>query len=141
MLQALLADRFHLEVHHETRQYTIFAMVTGKPGLRLIPSSEDSKFRVKMGRGHLELHHASMAVLVNYLASLPAIGRPVVDTTNLEGFFDITLDWTDETSASNTAGAGPSIFSSIQELGLRLETRKSPFDFVIIDHVERPTEN
>jgi len=60
----------------------------------------------------------------------------------VKGLFDITLDWTPDTNQPGTADAGPSIYTAIQEqLGLRLEPLKSPFEFIVIDHVERPSEN
>lgn len=138
MVQALLADRFHLSVHHETKDASVLETVVGEHGSKLTVSREDSKFSVKTGKGHLELRRASLPAFVSYLSS--ALGLPVIDKTELKGLFDITLDWAPD-SVTSSENPGPSIFASIQELGLRLESRRSPIDFIVIDHVERPAEN
>jgi uncharacterized protein (TIGR03435 family) len=85
---------------------------------------------------------ASMTMFVDYLNSMPAVGRPVLNKSDLKGPYDITLDWTPDSVAANGADSGPSIFTAVQEqLGLKLEPTKSSFEFVVIDHVERPSEN
>jgi uncharacterized protein (TIGR03435 family) len=66
----------------------------------------------------------------------------VIDKTNLKGLYDFRLQFTPEAFSGNTAGTGPSIFTALQEqLGLRLESTKGPVDVLVIDHVERPSEN
>jgi len=143
MLQALLADRFHLKIHREMRDQPVYELVVAKNGPKLKPSAAN-KFSVKTGRGHLEFHHASMAVLTGYLYVRPgyfqqAADRPVIDRTGLQGFYDFTLDWAPESDPNLTV---PSLFTALEEqTGLRLEPRKSPFEFLIIDHVEKPAEN
>jgi uncharacterized protein (TIGR03435 family) len=63
------------------------------------------------------------------------VDYPVVNETGIEGLFDLKLEWTN-------ADTGPSIFTAIQEqLGLRLTSRKTPVDVIVIDHLERPSEN
>jgi uncharacterized protein (TIGR03435 family) len=143
MLLALLVDRFKLTIRREIRDYPVYVLVAAKEGLKL-RTSGDGKFSVKTGRGHLEVHHADMPTLVGYLwnRNAPAADRPVVDMTGLKGFFDITLDWTPANIQPGPADTSPSLFTAIQEqLGLKLEARKSPFEFIVIDSVERPSEN
>jgi uncharacterized protein (TIGR03435 family) len=83
-----------------------------------------------------------MAVFVDYLNSTPAVGRPVLDKTDLKSPYDITLDWAPDGIGATGADSGPSIFTAVQEqLGLKLEPRKSSFEFIVIDHAERPSEN
>jgi len=140
MLQTLLADRFQLKVHREQRDAPVYVMVIAKEGPKLKASPTDAQFSAKSGKGHLELRHAGMATLSRFLANVA--DRPVVDATEMKGLFDITLDWTPDTNQPGAADSGPSIFTAVQEqLGLRLEPRKSPFEFIVIDHVERPSEN
>lgn len=70
---------------------------------------------------------------------LSFVGRVVVDETNLAGRFDLDLEWADPDVPSD---AGPSIFAAIQEqLGLRLESARGPLEVLVIDHIERPTED
>jgi len=139
MVQALLADRFKLAVHREMRDQLVYDLVVAKGGLKM-KSATAEKFSVKMLRGHLELHDMSMERLISYLYSPPPyeqqsrVDRPVLDKTGLKESYDLTLDWDPDT--------GPSIFTALEEqAGLKLEPRKSPVEFVVIDHVEKPTEN
>lgn len=132
MLQNLLADRFKLAIHREMRDSSVYALVVGKDGPKF-KEAPDSKFAAKTGRGHFEIHHADMALFARNVPA-DAVDRPIVDMTGLKGFFDLTLDW--------NPLAGPSIFTALQEqLGLRLEARKMPLEFIVIDHIERPSEN
>ncbi len=141
MLQGLLADRFRLKIHREMRDYPVYALVVAKGGPKL-KASADGKSSFKTGRGHLEIHRASMPVFVSYLWSAHATDRRVLDMTGLNGFFDITFEWTPESIQPDAADSGPSVFTAIQEqLGLRLEPRTAPFEFIVIDNVERPSGN
>jgi uncharacterized protein (TIGR03435 family) len=140
MMRALLADRFKLAIHREMRDCSIYELEVAKGGPKLVASA-DGKFTyaapVKR-RGHLEMPGTSIVMFVHYLTSMPALGRPVLDKTDLKGPYDITLDWTPD---SGTDG-GPSIFTAVHEqLGLKLEPSKSSFEFIVIDRVERPSEN
>jgi uncharacterized protein (TIGR03435 family) len=148
MVQALLADRFKLAVHRETRPLIqgaqpVYELVVAKGGVKLKPSAA-ARVNVKMTRGHFEFQHVSMAVFAPYLYfrqdyPLQAVDRPVIDKTGLEGFYDLTLEWTPD---NGPAGSGPSIFTALEEqAGLRLEPRKSPVEFLVIDRVEKPEVN
>ena len=143
MLQTLLADRFKLKIHRETRDQPVYELVVAPNGHKLKPSSGD-QFSVKTGRGHLEFHHASMAVFIGYLYVRPgfpqqAADRPVLDRTDLQGVYDFTLDWAPDYDPSAT---NPSLFTALEEqTGLKLQPRKAPSEFLIIDHVEKPAEN
>jgi uncharacterized protein (TIGR03435 family) len=143
MLRALLADRFKLKIHREMKDQPVYELVVAKNGPKIKPSSSD-KFSLTTGRGHLEFHHASMAVFIGYLYGRPgfpqqAADRPVLDRTGLQGFYDLTLDWAPDSDPNPT---GPSLFTALEEqTGLKLEPRKAPFEFLVIDHVEKPTEN
>jgi len=71
------------------------------------------------------------------------LGHPVVDETGLQGPFDMELRWTPETARQPLPdNAPPSIFTALREqMGLKLETRKGPVQVLVVDHVERPSEN
>ncbi len=175
MLENLLADRFSLSVHHETRDLTELTLVAArrdkKLGPRLQPASaKDAECSVRgepaavLPNGPLVPNcgmllglQGSVGVWVRGLSmdrfarilesSLP--DRPIViNRTGLDGAFNLGLEWTDErmprpdgTPSSSPADV-PSIFTAIQEqLGLKLISTKGPVDVVVIDHVERPTED
>jgi uncharacterized protein (TIGR03435 family) len=78
-----------------------------------------------------------MAVYLGLVA-----GRPVIDRTGHEGMVDIKLDFTPASRVSAEADAAPSIFAALpDQLGLRLQPGRAPVNVLIIDHVERPSEN
>lgn len=141
MVQNLLADRFQLATHRETREIPVYAVVVDKSGSKLTPSTAPM-LSAKRSIGHLEFRHASISTFVASLTSSGAIDRPLVDATGLQGYYDITFNWTPESARSDPAAIGPSVFTSLQEqLGLRLEPRKSPFECLVIDRIERPSSN
>lgn len=154
MLRRLLADRFKLKVHREAREVQGYGLVVGKNGLKLHEVQAVGKGWVRNGSGSIEGQEVSISRLAEILSA--RLGRPVVDLTGIKRVFDIKLNWTpDPASPKNAAeniesptvdaksdSSGQSIFSALQEqLGLRLEARKVPAEIVVIDHVERPSEN
>ena len=147
MLRSLLADRFKLAVHNETKEAPIYELVVAKNGPKLQPAKPDQPTRMTMGgSGKATMEVDQISALI-YQLSLQ-VGRPVVDKTGLTGKYDIKLEWTrdpgpdSEDAASTDASAGPSIFIAVQEqLGLKLNSTKGPVDTLIIDHSEPPTPN
>jgi len=140
MLQNLLADRFKLAIHREMRDSSVYALVVAKGGPKFKEAAE-GKFSARIGRGHLEIHHADMALFARNIPT-DAVDRPIVDMTGLQGTFDFTLDWTQDTGKPGLGDGSPSIFTAVQEqLGLKLEARRMPIEYVVIDHIERPSEN
>ncbi|MGD0132255.1 MAG: TIGR03435 family protein [Bryobacteraceae bacterium] len=212
MLQTLLAERFKLVIHRETRDQSVYALVVAKGGPKLKESEPDppapetppdapdasKKGETVIGQGsnqlhisgnmadgkgitmkggptgqlhmtmvdgkmHMEAAKMTMAGLADAASSF--VGRPVVDMTELKGNYQVTLDLSmdDLKSVAKAAGlnmpgtpggnagnapvdaadpSGSSIFASVQQLGLKLEARKAPLPFVVVDHFEKsPTEN
>jgi uncharacterized protein (TIGR03435 family) len=215
MMQALLAERFGLKIHRDTKETPVYALTTGKGGPKfkesppevdkppeaapakpdgaLVINAGDQQVRVKrdgasgasistsggktgpmrvtMGQGgnmHMEMDKMTMAGLADMLT--PMLDRPVVDRTDLKGNFQIGLDLAmqDMMAMAAKAGAaaglavpalppppglggqtpaasdpsGGSIFASVQQLGLKLEKEKAPFEKLVVDHLEKnPTDN
>jgi uncharacterized protein (TIGR03435 family) len=148
LLRNLLADRFKLAVHHESKEVPAFALVVAKGGSKLHEATKPRDFLT--GRpGLIECARVSISQLATVLARV--LGSPVVDETGLTAMYQVKLEWTPDqtspaTSADEQKGApepGPSLFATLNDqLGLRLQTRKVPVDVLIIDHMERvPTEN
>jgi uncharacterized protein (TIGR03435 family) len=140
MLQTLLADRFHLASHRETRQLPVYALVVGKTGPRLLPADTGAgKPRTMMGQ--LIVQKMSMTELANILAL--DLKRPVKDETSLIGDFAFTLEWTPGMKEpDNSPSSRPSLFTAVQEqLGLKLESTKGSVDVLVIDNAEKPSEN
>lgn len=141
-VQALLADRFRLRVHRETKEGSVYALVLAKSGPKLtahtgtsgvtgIGSSSGS------GKTSIEGSKAGMAGLVDHLAG--KVGRPVIDKTGLTGEYDFRLEWASEQAADSTL---PSLFTAIQEqLGLKLESTKGPVAMIVVDSASKASEN
>jgi len=154
MLQKLLADRFRLSFHREQRELAVYALVVDKKGVKLTKNDTDPNglpglfFR---GLGVLPARNANMLDFAGLLQTA-VLDRPVVDRTGLAGRFDFTLTWTpDETQFGGLGikvpppaegAAAPGLFTAVQEqLGLKLDSIKAPVDVLVVDRVEKPTEN
>jgi len=141
-LRALMADRFQLVVHKETKEQPIYALLVSKNGAKLKEVKEaGARQGMNMGRGRAQGFGASVEMLVQDISS--AMGRPVIDKTGLNGKYDFILEWTpDMAPTGDSAPAGPTIFTALQEqLGLRLESQKGPVETIVIDRAEKPSEN
>jgi uncharacterized protein (TIGR03435 family) len=149
MLQGLLAERFKLKVHREEKVVPGYALVVapGGPKMRRVELLQFNTGVVSTG----SITARSLPVAQIVASAGGAVGVPVRDMTGLSGNYEFNLTFTPEdkmfASADNTSTAPddrpPSIFTALQEqLGLKLEPRKFPIQFVVVDHVERvPTEN
>jgi len=141
-VRAMLADRFRLKVHRETKEGSVYALVLAKSGPKLtahtgtsgvtgIGSSSGS------GKASIEGSKASMAGLADHLAG--KTGRPVIDKTGLTGEYDFRLEWASEQAADSTL---PSLFTAIQEqLGLKLESTRGPVEMVVVEAASNASEN
>jgi uncharacterized protein (TIGR03435 family) len=137
MLQTLLAERFQLRLHRETQQRQVLSLVVGKDGVKMKESPTEKQTGVRYKSGDMTGAKLNMAYLAVFLSI--QMKQPVVDKTDLKVFYDFTLHWTPDETPDPSA---PSIYTAVQEqLGLRLLSQKSDMDVLVIDHVERPTEN
>jgi uncharacterized protein (TIGR03435 family) len=147
MLQVLLEDRFKLRFHREMMQRPVYALVSNKKSAKLHPLDGEGEASLKLTPNGVIFTHTAIAGFAEFLSGLGSIGRPVLDRTGIEGAFDFTLPLSD--SQTNTEGsfdkraifAWPSIFSDVQELGLRLESTKGEIQMLVVDHAEKPAEN
>jgi uncharacterized protein (TIGR03435 family) len=148
MLQPLLADRFHLKLHHETKYLPVFNLVLAKgdPKLQPTPGAPDdmisSTCQYTRGPGYAQAARCSMNNLVDALRDIT--GRTVIDKTSLTGLFNYTLRWAPDNAPAPAASdtPAPDIFTAIQEqLGLKLEPSTAPLDVLVIDSAEKPTPN
>jgi uncharacterized protein (TIGR03435 family) len=147
MMSALLADRFRLKFHRETRELPVYALVLAKNGPKLLPAAKDAKSSMDGNRGELTVRNATVVEFASILSNV--LGRKVVENTGLTGRYDLTLKWTPDDSRTQPGSnlrladpAGLPIFTAIQEqLGLKLESTKGPIEVLVIDSVEHPTEN
>ncbi len=148
MLQTLLADRFKLTLHRQTKVFQAYLLTIGKNG----PKFQESKSE---GASNIVPRQDTMSVVISRtpLSQLTemlskVLQTPVVDMTGLIGRYDITLNLAKYLQDLQPAGGGPPdvvgvLLSGVQEeLGLKLEAKKTPLDLLIIDGAEKiPAEN
>ena len=142
--QALLAERFQLVLRREMREQTAYILTVAKGGPKM---KESAPGMIGRSNGEIISRGAQMGNFVRFLAV--DLRRPVTDETGLTGTYAFDLKWTPDRFASVEPGgatpsdpAGPTIFTAIEEqLGLRLESRKAPVETLIIERVEKASEN
>lgn len=149
MLQALLAERLKLSVHHEARPVPTNVLLVGRKGPKMRPAAdgnENLELKLEVPLVHLS-GRGSMVELTDQLNHGLGGRDPSVDQSGLSGFFEIKLDF-DQSPASPTAQPGEFLSAPKppealeQQLGLRVEVRKMPTDIVVVDRVEKiPVEN
>jgi uncharacterized protein (TIGR03435 family) len=168
MLQAILEDRFKVKVHTETREVPVYHVTIAPGGAKLRPFKPGTCVPINVHREEpvptplpqgerycdsfvtpkgstLSIHAEGSSVeefVTLFLSTLSFAERRVIDRTEVTGLFDIELEFTPPRSADDPAAAGVSIFTALREqLGLRLESARGPGEFLVVDSIERPTEN
>jgi uncharacterized protein (TIGR03435 family) len=141
MVKKLMADRFQLKFHYEKREMPMYALTVLSSGPKLKSSDSNEPQGMGGGPGNLGATNASMADIAQLLGH-GFLDRPVVDQTGLTGKYDLRLKWTPDEVATQNTDAPPGFLTAIQEqLGLKLVATKAPVDVMVIDRVERPSEN
>ncbi len=160
MLQNLLADRFHLAVHRETKDMARYRLIVAKGGPKLsppekLPEYKDEEERraamQKQQKANMEAllrrpsrgpfrsftqKNATTARLAQNLAGY--VDRPVTDDTGLEGSYSFSLEWCPDEALAGGENTLPTIFVALQEqLGLKLEPEKGPVQFLVIDRADK----
>jgi uncharacterized protein (TIGR03435 family) len=169
-LQSFLADRFKLTQHRETKDLQVYELVVAEGGSKLKETKPaflnpngingpegplPPKGMMRMGPGELTDHGTTLAPLVEQLSW--QLGHTVLDKTGLKGNYDFSLRWTPgeseagmmkltgsapATEGASSASSGPTLFTALEDqLGLKLIPQTSPMQVLVIDHVEKPTEN
>jgi uncharacterized protein (TIGR03435 family) len=168
MLQSLLEDRFQLKIHREVKEAPIYNLTVAKngPKMKLSPDQTPVEFpalpqpggsiprgriRLRAVAGQLEAAAEPVKDLATVLSDL--LSRPVINRTDLKYLYDFKLEWSPELIQGLAAGgngqppatanpSGPSLFTAVEEqLGLKLESSKGPVEVLVIDSVQKPTEN
>jgi uncharacterized protein (TIGR03435 family) len=170
MLQALLADRFQLTIHRETRELQVYSLTVAKNGPKLheaksgdtyangikYPNGGGGPGAVMLRMGPTSQTMSAQAVPISTLVRqfVTTLRSPILDKTGLTGKYDFTLTWTPEDQMASGGvpngqpaiaapdPSGATLFTALQEqLGLKLESGKGPVEMIVIDHVERPSGN
>lgn len=137
MLKSLLDTRFHLQLHTETRQLAVYALVVAKSGPRL--AAGGSIVWTDSARGHLRAANSTLATFADKLTKLA--GHPVVDETGIRGTYDFDLTFDSELNTS-PGDASPMMGAALAGVGLKLEKRTVPMNVLIVDRADKiPAEN
>ena len=158
-LQALLRDRFQLKEHIETRQEPVYFLTIGKSGIKMPPgncvskkqdlpnecysSTSEGLVQTMDWRG-VRMSDPTGVAYRSLSGHLTVNNRPVIDKTGLIGTFNVHLRWARDPSTPDTPAdpGAPSIFDAVQEqLGLKLEPGRAPVEYMVVDHVKRPSGN
>ena len=130
MLQSLLEDRFKLALHHEKREIPAYDLTVAKGGPKLKPAKDENAMQIDSNAQHALI---ATGVSIQQLAGALRLDRPIFDATGLTGVYDLTLDYPQDDPFG--------IFTSLQELGLKLEQRKHMVEMLVIDGAEKPSDN
>ena len=156
MLRNLLAERFHLTVHRETRNVPRINVVMGKGPAKLQdPIAQPPGGRaygMQFANGHIrfEAYRMSVKQFAGFLTTM--LSTPVTDETNLQGNYSFTLEFTPDDrwpgysadwASAQKGEPAPNLFTAIQDqLGLKLESTKGPLEVLVVDHADKiPAEN
>jgi uncharacterized protein (TIGR03435 family) len=152
MYQNLLADRFHLKLHRETYEGNVYALTVDPSGLKMKRNTSPQDYEIPVQGS--PAHTVGKRVPMNYFCwwiglQLQNDARPCVDLTGLTGNYDFTLSFKPLLPPDSNADNLPpeykdlsDLFTAVREqLGLRLTAQKGPVADLIIDQIERPSEN
>jgi uncharacterized protein (TIGR03435 family) len=152
VLAELMADRFKLKFHREQREMAVYVLEVAKVGPKLKAADADETENSQCEHpGVCRFHKRTLGNFARFMQFV-VMDKPVVDKTGIAGEFDFELKWTPDESQFNGMGFRvpvpdgtaplPGLFTAIQEqLGLKLEPQKTQTEVLVIDHVERPSEN
>lgn len=150
LLQALLADRFGLKFHRETREMSVYALVPGKVGPKFKESPKESppdtldndQFYGNGREWRIRMPRETMDGLADAIASTSGLDLPVVDKTGLSGVYDLTIAYvTEETIANDPGPSDVGVFDAVLNLGLKLEVQKANIEVLVVDSVGKPSAN
>jgi uncharacterized protein (TIGR03435 family) len=142
MIQALLAERFELTLHRETKEMSVCFLRVARNGVRLERTGEGVGPKTSMndGKGRLNATQIDMGMLARELGSV--MGVAVIDQTALQGASDIKLIWDpDQDSSAAASSALPSLFAAVQQIGLKLESGRAPVEVLMVDHATKASPN
>src|SRR5277367_1779877 len=145
MVQTLIAERFQLKLHHETREVPVVTISVGKTAPKLFPPKEGETHAIriapqmgpdqKIASFHVVATRFTLAQLNETFAR--QLGRVIVDQTGLDGEFDFTVDLAPDEDRPNPLDPGILLGAMRDQLGLMVKSQKGPVDFLVIDSVEK----
>jgi|HubBroStandDraft_5_1064220.scaffolds.fasta_scaffold208159_1 uncharacterized protein (TIGR03435 family) len=145
MLKTLLADRFKLKIHREMRETPVYELTVGKKGPGLKPASGNGDCVSHIGpvqpedrNYRYQFTNCTLTLLVDTLQA----DRPILDRTGLAGRYDITMFATPDFRLRDSSEPGDiSPLDAVRKLGLKMEPKKDDIEVIVVDHLEKPSEN
>lgn len=144
MLQALLRDRFKLEVRRETKEEPVYALMFEKDSPNLVLHPDDGAVpSIRIGGKPGERIFENMPIARLTMLVMGETHRTVLDKTGLEGSYDFKLEYASSLrkGPDSSPELGESVFAAVRKLGLRLEAQKGPSEYLVIERVEKPSAN
>lgn len=150
LVRELLADRFRLTTHHEAKEMPVYLLIVAKDGPTL-KAHNDAGTKARGGCGRLVGRRVTADAIATILSR--QVEHQVLNRTGLSGEYDFQLDFTPDSGPCRAAGDSqggspaepsglPSIYTAVQQqLGLKLQSSRGPVELLVIDRVERPSEN
>ena len=150
MLQPLLAERFRLALHRETKEQQVYVLTAGKNGLKAQDPQPGHPASISLLPGpgpadsiilRIAGQSVSMKYLTDYLTNI--VGRVVVDRTNFTGSFDFQAEasWNLSANSDKRTLVTDALLDAMHQIGLNLNSEKAPIEVLVIDHAEEPSEN
>ncbi|HLK69717.1 MAG TPA: TIGR03435 family protein [Bryobacteraceae bacterium] len=153
MEKSLLASRFHLQLHRETKETALYSLVVARGGLKMKLSADQTDPEKggpkELAQGRIVGEGIPLYVIMNLLSNM--LGRAVINNTGLTGKFDVNLQPVPDSLQVPADPADPlaqadalnlAIIDAVEkQLGLKLESIKAPGEVLVIDHIERPSAN
>lgn len=155
MLQDMLADRFKLAAHREMKEVPVYSLIVAKSGRKFKETTPGEPHPGTMaipggggfmnpgdGGQKVQFYDTTMTTFASIFSNLA--GRPIQDKTGLTGRYDLVFQKPSRGSPSSgqeAADPSPTIFSAMEDLGLKLVPTKGSVETLVIDHIERPSEN
>jgi bla regulator protein blaR1 len=154
MLQTMLAERCKLVAHRQRKDAPVLYLEIGKSGPKFKESPTDEPLRKStypgggvfiLEGGMMRFYQAPMTLLASMLTNRNLGGPEIQDSTGLTGRYDFVLEWGAWTggmqASADTSDPGPTLFSTVEKLGLKLVPAKGQVETLVIDHIEKPSEN
>ncbi len=139
-LQSLLASRFQLRSHWESKVQRGYVLAVGKKGPKLKRSDPGSVYQTLQGKGTLLCVHCSVSNLEVFLSNF--VKKPVQDETAIQGIYDFNLKFEPFDDVSSSDSGLPSLFTVLEDqLGLKLEPGNIVVQTLFVDHLEHPSSN
>ncbi len=140
MMQSLIEDRFQIKFHREMKELPVYelTLIASGPKFKLTMEKQ-SPGNVRLGRGNIEIQADPFATFAYMLSRF--LDRSLINKVDLSGLYDIKLQWEPDPGLASSSDH-PSVFTAVQDqLGLKLESAKGPVQVMVIDSVQKPSEN